>query len=236
MAEGNDLVISISYSNGVATVTTDDANVQGFPKTYYAQGKHEPYAYCESVAKSIGRDTGRKVRYEITAINGLPPVPPKSGMLSRHAVPIAILLTSGVICLVLCLFAYSIEATEASRSLYSASSSSYATRQKDESSITDAQREMLEEIELIQPVEVHDESNSSYTVFVGTLENKSDKTHYFIKVKGEFKDDQGNTIDTDWTYACGDEGLRPGESTKFKLSVDRDERITNMRCYTYDFS
>jgi DnaD/phage-associated family protein len=99
-----------------------------------------------------------------------------------------------------------------------------------------AYMEMLEEMELIQPVEVHSESNSSYTVFVGTLENKSDKTHYFIKVKGEFKDDQGNTIDTDWTYACGDEGLRPGESTKFKLSVDRDERITNMRCYTYDFS
>jgi len=113
--------------------------------------------------------------------------------------------------------------------------STYDDTESSSSKLTDIQKEMLEEIKLIEPIEVHSESNSSYNIFVGTLQNKSDKTHYFIKVKGEFKDDQGNTIDTGWTYACGDEGLGPGESTKFKLSVDRDERITSINCYTYDY-
>ena len=124
---------------------------------------------------------------------------------------------------------------KAASSSYTESPSFYNRTTSSSSKLTDIQKEMLEEIKLIEPIEVHSESNSSYNIFVGTLQNKSDKTHYFIKVKGEFKDDQGNTIDTDWTYACGDEGLRPGESTKFKLSVDRDERITSINCYTYDY-
>lgn len=102
--------------------------------------------------------------------------------------------------------------------------------------LTSAQRMTLEEIKLIEPIEIHDESNGSYNVFVGTLKNRSDNTHYFIKVKGEFKDANDNTIDTAWTYAVGDEGLAPGESTKFTLSVRRDDRIAGISCYTYDFT
>ncbi|MEE0706186.1 MAG: FxLYD domain-containing protein [Adlercreutzia sp.] len=68
-------------------------------------------------------------------------------------------------------------------------------------------------------------SNSSYTIAQGKITNKGNKTYRFVKVKGAFKDRSGNTVDTDWTYACGDEGLGPGESASFRLSVPRSYSI-----------
>lgn len=68
-------------------------------------------------------------------------------------------------------------------------------------------------------------SNSSYTIAQGKITNRGNKTYRFVKVKGAFKDRGGKTIDTDWTYACGDEGLGPGESASFRLSVPRSYSI-----------
>lgn len=79
------------------------------------------------------------------------------------------------------------------------------------------------------------DSNTSYARYVGTVTNVSDSTRYFVKVRGTFSDDAGNAIDTDWTYACGDEGLKPGESTKFTLSVPQDQRITRVHYEIYDY-
>ena len=76
--------------------------------------------------------------------------------------------------------------------------------------------------------EGYDDSNTSYSRFVGTITNVSDTTHYFVMVRGAFADADNNVIDTTWTYACGQEGLRPGESTKFTLSVDYDSRISQV--------
>ena len=36
---------------------------------------------------------------------------------------------------------------------------------------------------------------------------------------------QEQVVDTDWTYAVGAEGLAPGESSTFRMSVDRDYSI-----------
>jgi len=47
--------------------------------------------------------------------------------------------------------------------------------------------------------------------------------------------DSGDNIGAAWTFACGQEGLEPGESTKFTLSVDRDSRITQVVYNVFDY-
>ena len=79
------------------------------------------------------------------------------------------------------------------------------------------------------------DSNELYTRYVGTLTNVSDTTYYFVKVKGTFMDANGNVIDTTSAYACGDEGLEPGETTKFTLSIARDDRISSVQCSVFDY-
>ena len=68
--------------------------------------------------------------------------------------------------------------------------------------------------------------NSSYTVVTGSVKNTGSTTYKFVKVKGAFKNSRGTTLDTDWTYAVGSEGLAPGESTTFRMSVSKDTSIT----------
>lgn len=78
-------------------------------------------------------------------------------------------------------------------------------------------------------------SNSSYTICTGSVKNTGEKTYFFVKVKGSFKDSSGNVIDTDWTYAAGYEGLAPGESSKFRLSVLKDNQIKSCSVSLLDF-
>ena len=68
-------------------------------------------------------------------------------------------------------------------------------------------------------------SEYSFTYAEGTLTNNSDSTVKYVKIKGAFKSGSGNVIDTDWTYAVGGEGLAPGESCKWKMSVTKDLSI-----------
>lgn len=70
-------------------------------------------------------------------------------------------------------------------------------------------------------------NNSTYNVLTGKVKNTGNKTYYFVTVKGSFKDSSGNVLDTDSTYAVGSEGLAPGESSSFRLSVDRDYSISD---------
>ncbi len=79
------------------------------------------------------------------------------------------------------------------------------------------------------------DSNSSYKVCTGKVTNNGDKTYYFVTVKGAFKDSSGNVLDTDSTYAVGSEGLAPGESSSFRLSVDKDSKITDCSVSILDF-
>lgn len=71
------------------------------------------------------------------------------------------------------------------------------------------------------------EHNSVFTVCTGTISVSpySQYKYHNIKVKGAFKTSYGKTVDTDWTYAIGTEWLEPGESSKFRLSVDKDTSI-----------
>lgn len=68
-------------------------------------------------------------------------------------------------------------------------------------------------------------TNSSSTVCEGTLKNNGTKRYEFIKLKGSFTNSTGDVVDTAWTYAVGSEGLAQGESTKFKMFVDKNYSI-----------
>lgn len=67
--------------------------------------------------------------------------------------------------------------------------------------------------------------NSSYTVCTGTIKNTGTSTVSFVKIKGAFTDYSGNVVDTDWTYAVGSEGLAPGESTTFRMSIPKNSSV-----------
>lgn len=69
------------------------------------------------------------------------------------------------------------------------------------------------------------EHNSSYTVCTGTIKNTGTYTIRYVKIKGAFATYSGTVQDTDWTYAVGSEGLAPGESTSFYMSVPKDTSI-----------
>lgn len=77
--------------------------------------------------------------------------------------------------------------------------------------------------------------NSSYTVCTGTLTNNGRKTYKFVEVKGAFTDYSGNVLDTDWTYAAGSEGLEPGESTSFRMSVPKNSSIRDCEVSILDY-
>ncbi len=78
-------------------------------------------------------------------------------------------------------------------------------------------------------------SNSSYTICTGTVKNTGKKTYRFVEVKGAFKDSNGEVLDTDWTYAVGSEGLAPGESTTFRMSVDKNYKIRSCTVTLLDY-
>ena len=69
------------------------------------------------------------------------------------------------------------------------------------------------------------EHNTSYTVCTGTVKNNGKKTYEFVKIKGSFKNSVGTVVDTDWTYAVGAEGLAPGESATFRMSIPKDASV-----------
>lgn len=79
------------------------------------------------------------------------------------------------------------------------------------------------------------EHNSSYTVATGKVTNRGRATYCFVKIKGSFKSSGGLTVDTDWTYAVGSEGLAPGESTTFRLSVPKDRSISRCSISILDY-
>ena len=78
--------------------------------------------------------------------------------------------------------------------------------------------------------------NSSYTVCTATITNNGKKTYTFIEIKGKFKDSSGTILDTDWTYAVGSEGLAPGESATFRLSVSKNTNIITCELEILDYN
>lgn len=77
--------------------------------------------------------------------------------------------------------------------------------------------------------------NSSYTICTGTITNNGRRTYSFVKIKGKFQDAYGAILDTDWTYAVGSEELAPGETTTFRMSVNKNRDITKCTIEIIDY-
>lgn len=94
--------------------------------------------------------------------------------------------------------------------------------------------EVAEDVLVFSDIDVS--KNSSYTVCTATITNNGRKTYTFIEVKGKFKDSSGTILDTDWTYAVGSEGLAPGESATFRLSVSKNTNILTCELEILDYN
>lgn len=72
-------------------------------------------------------------------------------------------------------------------------------------------------------------SDSEYITCTGSVKNNGNSTVTFVKVKVAFKDASGDVIDTASGYAAGDEGIAPGESSTFDISV-KDTSNSIQKC------
>ena len=70
----------------------------------------------------------------------------------------------------------------------------------------------------------------------GTIKNTTDRTVYFVKVKVYIFDQNDNVLNVDNTYAVGDEGLAPGESSTFKCYIDKVDGTEKYNAKVYDYS
>lgn len=87
----------------------------------------------------------------------------------------------------------------------------------------------------ISNVNVRKTSSTMYCT--GTIKNNGSSTFKFVEVKAAFKDWQGNTIETGWSYAVGNEGLASGESTSFTIYADKkNDDVCSCDVSVYDYS
>lgn len=59
--------------------------------------------------------------------------------------------------------------------------------------------------------------NRGYYYCNGTVHNVSSSTHYYVKVKVTYYDNNNTVLTTDWTYVVGSEGIRGGENQQFEI-------------------
>ena len=78
-------------------------------------------------------------------------------------------------------------------------------------------------------------SSGTRDIAEGSLTNNSNETVKFVKIKGAFMNHRGKVIDTASTYAVGSEGLAPGETTTWRMSVKKDDEIYKCEVTVYDF-
>lgn len=70
----------------------------------------------------------------------------------------------------------------------------------------------------------------------GSVLNNTTNTVRFVKVKISLIDEEGNVVDTASTYACGDEGLKPGESSTFEWYMDYSSKIKSYSVEVFDYN
>ena len=83
--------------------------------------------------------------------------------------------------------------------------------------------------------ESHAKLEDDCCIVTGSVTNTTDRAVYFVKVKIALYDENGSVINTDNTYACGDEGLKPGESSSFICYVDNPQKATRFKAEVYDY-
>ena len=77
-------------------------------------------------------------------------------------------------------------------------------------------------------------SGKNYKIY-GIVTNNTYSTVYFVKVKVSLLDENYKVLDTETTYACGDEGIKPNESAKFDCFIEKDSNMEYYRAEIYDY-
>jgi hypothetical protein len=241
--KANAMLVYMTYENGLVTVEIDDGDgKKPYNKSFTNATEMNPHDFCAKTADQIEQETGKDVKWSMKVVGKQTDKShsEKLKQLTREKP----LVVAGVVTLlttVIYVAAQMIVTTTYSSSDASSSSyRSYASSSVIPTKVTSS-NSYISDYEATppkKPFEFGDgewDSNSMYDVFVGSVTNVSDETYRFIQVRGTFTDENGNAIDTDTTYACGDEGLRPGETTKFTLSVRKDSRIKRIKYSVYDY-
>ena len=99
---------------------------------------------------------------------------------------------------------------------------------------TEEKREAERKTSLIVESQNFTTSGKNYKIY-GTVTNNTSRTVYFVKVKVSLMDDNYKVLDTETTYACGDEGIAPGESTKFECYIEKDSNAAHYKAEIYDY-
>lgn len=101
--------------------------------------------------------------------------------------------------------------------------------------ITAQYNERKEVLGEVAVVEIHLSTAGDNYIISGSVKNTTQYTVYFVKVKVALMDADNNVINTDSTYAVGDEGLAPGEMTTFECYIDIVEGAEYYKAYVYDY-
>lgn len=86
----------------------------------------------------------------------------------------------------------------------------------------------------LNPWYFHDVSCTTsygYTTISGSLKNCTGSKTEYVKVKVELLDGDKKIIDTDWTYACGSEGLKDGASCTWSVMF---KELPDFKYYRYE--
>jgi len=78
-----------------------------------------------------------------------------------------------------------------------------------------------EDDNILELTAVEGKADGDYMHVTGAVKNNSQNKYTFIRVKVVYKNSNGDIVDTDWTYAVGDEGLEPGEQKYFEIMTKK---------------
>ncbi|KZZ85637.1 FxLYD domain-containing protein [Bacillus sp. SJS] len=83
---------------------------------------------------------------------------------------------------------------------------------------------------ILQVTDVDYKLDGDYNIVTGAVRNNGDKKYSFIQLKVSYLDESNNVIDTDTTYAAGDEGILPGEEKAFEVMTKLRSSVKYKRC------
>ena len=231
-------MLYLTYKDGYVEVEIEEDGIRKLYAKYKNVENKGEHDFCVEVANKVEAEIGKDVQWTSVKTES------KKKQWSTTKIVVVVLVSTfaaiGLVFVGMVAYAYFQIDKNASTSSYTSktttSSTSSSTSSSSSSRMSPEEYEQLyKETNPFEFGDGYDDTNSSYNRYVGTITNTSNTTHYFIKVRGSFMDENDNTIDTAWTYACGQEGLMPGESTKFTLSVNRDTRIAKISYNVIDY-
>lgn len=77
--------------------------------------------------------------------------------------------------------------------------------------------------------------SGNYFTVEGYVTNLTDRVLSFIKIRGDFTDENFNVQDTDYTYAIGAEGLAPNSKKSYDIMVPYNQSITKCKAVIVDY-